>query len=261
MDAAIIVAELAAAYAAATITFGAGYAACLAAANKRSKLKWNHLFGFGLLTPVLWISMSALTGLAGAYCDALPPNLSALLYAAIICAIPSAILSASVIDDIKAPRPPPPPKNPLNPQRFNRLLTTFGKRGQIKKRTAPEGTAPTPTETSRLPGNHPATLLPTHHVTPNGTCTQSTIAYDHTVQPIPTEATPAHQVRNAPHRLNHQVLHGLRPTINLRRCLLVGQRVAVTNFLTAFFVVIWLMYPGLVINCKPIGVKSRIFMG
>jgi hypothetical protein len=110
MDAAIIVAELAAAYAAATITFGAGYAACLAAANKRSKLKWNHLFGFGLLTPVLWISMSALTGLAGAYCDALPPNLSALLYAAIICAIPSAILSASVIDDIKAPRPPPPPK-------------------------------------------------------------------------------------------------------------------------------------------------------
>ena len=110
MDAAIIIAELAGAYAAATITFGAGYAAYLAATNKRSKLKWDSLLGFGILTPLLWIGMTALTGCAGAYAGLLPPDLSALFYAAAICFFPATSLAASVINDADAAPPPPPPQ-------------------------------------------------------------------------------------------------------------------------------------------------------
>ena len=104
-----VVLELVGAYAATSLAFASGYAAYLTTTGRRTNLKWENILSFGILTPTIWIGMSALTGLIGAYWGLLPPNLSAMFYAAAACAIPASALSASVIDDIDTPPPSPSP--------------------------------------------------------------------------------------------------------------------------------------------------------
>ena len=98
-----VVLELVGAYAATSLAFASSYAAYLTTAGRRTKLKWDTLLSFGILTPTIWIGMSALTGLIGAYWGLLPPNLSAMFYAAAACVIPASALSASVVDEAAAP--------------------------------------------------------------------------------------------------------------------------------------------------------------
>lgn len=102
-----VVLELVGAYAATSLAFASGYAAYLTTTGRRTNLKWENILSFGILTPTIWAGMSALTGLLGAYWGLLPPNLSALAYAAAASLIPASALSASVIDDINTPPPSP----------------------------------------------------------------------------------------------------------------------------------------------------------
>lgn len=104
-----VVLELVGAYAATSLAFASGYAAYLTTTGRRTNLKWENILSFGILTPTIWAGMSALTGLLGAYWGLLPPNLSALAYAAAASLIPASALSASVIDDINTPPPSPSP--------------------------------------------------------------------------------------------------------------------------------------------------------
>jgi len=104
-----VVLELVGAYAAASIAFTAGYATYLAISGRRQKIKWDHLAAFGLLSPVLWIGITTLLTLTGAYWGLLPTNLSALAYGAIAALIPTSALAASVIGDFESTMAPVSP--------------------------------------------------------------------------------------------------------------------------------------------------------
>jgi len=101
--------ELAGAYAAASITFTAGYTAYLATSGRRQKIKWDHLTAFGLLSPIIWIGMTTLLALTGAYWGLLPANLSALAYGGLTALIPATTLAASVIADFESAMSPVSP--------------------------------------------------------------------------------------------------------------------------------------------------------
>ena len=101
-----VVLELAGAYAAASIAFTAGYTTYLTISGRRQKIKWDHLAAFGLLSPILWIGITVILALTGAYWGLLPANLSALAYGGLASLIPSIALAASVIADFESAMSP-----------------------------------------------------------------------------------------------------------------------------------------------------------
>lgn len=92
--------ELVGAVATASLGAATGYAAFLAISGRRQKITWDRLGGFGMLAPTLWVGMTAMTALAGAYNGLLPNSIAAGIYAGLVCLLPASWLAHSVIEDI-----------------------------------------------------------------------------------------------------------------------------------------------------------------
>lgn len=108
----------------AAVGFSSGYATFLYVSGRRNLLRPDHVAAFAILAPLVWIGSSAAAAIIGAYNGLLPPDPSALAYAAAALLLPSCWLASRTIIDLEAPArgqqtktssPPPPQDN--NPWR------------------------------------------------------------------------------------------------------------------------------------------------
>jgi hypothetical protein len=76
------------------------YTTYLLSTRRRQKIKSDRLLAFGILSPVLWLGMTAISFLLGATYNILPGDwTTAATYAALLCYLPALALSHSVIED------------------------------------------------------------------------------------------------------------------------------------------------------------------
>jgi len=78
------------------------YVAYLQLFGRRQNLNYQHLLAFYILSPIIWIGFSILTATAIAYCNILPAKLSTLFYCSLLTLVPTAALTASILDDFEA---------------------------------------------------------------------------------------------------------------------------------------------------------------
>jgi len=76
------------------------YVAYLRLFGRRQNLNHQHLLAFYILAPIIWIGFSILAATAIAYCNILPAKLSTLFYCSLFTLVPTAALTASVLDDV-----------------------------------------------------------------------------------------------------------------------------------------------------------------
>ena len=123
MDTTITILALLGAGTTAVATTAGAYAAFLTLTGGRQKLKWDRLLSYGVLTPTLWIGMTAITTTIGIALGLLPNSSSSALTGSLLSLLPSSWLAHSVLTDIDAassvsvslggktsPKSPPPPR-------------------------------------------------------------------------------------------------------------------------------------------------------
>lgn len=99
----------------AAVGFSSGYATFLYVSGRRHLLRPDHVAAFAILAPLVWIGSSATLAIIGAYNGFLPPNPSALGYAAAVLLIPSCWLASQTIIDLEAPARRQHPDTPSHP--------------------------------------------------------------------------------------------------------------------------------------------------